>query len=198
MSTVQPSFILTLRAVAALTILWHHFALYAPLSDWAAPLIGGVLDWLAEYARATQVFFVVSGFVAARTIGLRLWNLKQLGRFALQRYCRLGLPYLAVILVILPIYALARDWMPEEVLGQPVSILQFLAHLFFLQDILGYESLSAGLWFVCINFQLGLIYVGGMILQQRFGRGEDGLFMLLGWGASIYSLFYFNLDPAFA
>jgi peptidoglycan/LPS O-acetylase OafA/YrhL len=37
-----------------------------------------------------------------------------------------------------------------------------------------------------------------MILQQRFGRGEDGLFMLLGWGASIYSLFYFNLDPAFA
>ncbi len=195
-TAVQPSFVLALRACAALTIVWHHFALYAPLSDWAAPLAGGLLAWLAEYARATQVFFVVSGFVAAQTIGCRVWNLQQLGRFALQRYCRLGLPYLAVVVAILPIYAFARGWVPEAVLGQPVSLPQFLAHLFFLQDILGYEALSAGMWFVCINFQLGFGYACGLAVQQRFGRGDDDLFTLLGWCASIYSLFHFNLDPA--
>lgn len=193
---VQPTFILALRACAALTILWHHFALYPPLSEWAAPLYGDLLAWLAEYARATQVFFVVSGYVAARTIGRRLWGLRQLGQFSVQRYCRLGLPYLAVVVLILPIYEFARGWLPDEVLGQPVSLAQFLAHLFLLQDILGYEALSAGLWFVCINFQLGFGYALGLALQQRFGRGGDGVFTVIGWATSIYSLFHFNLDPA--
>ncbi len=85
-SAAQPYFIQALRASAALTILWHHFALYAPLSEWAAPLLGDLLSWLARYARATQVFFVVSGFVAAQTIGTRVWRFSQLGRFALQRH----------------------------------------------------------------------------------------------------------------
>lgn len=192
----QPYFIQALRATAALTILWHHFALYAPLTEWAAPLFGDLLAWLAKYARATQVFFVVSGFVAAQTIGNRVWRFHQLGRFVIQRYCRLGLPYLAIVLAILPIYEFARGWVPDDVLGQVVSLPQFLAHLFFLQDILGYEALSAGLWFVCINFQLGFGYAFGMVLQQRFGRGGDSLFTLLGWGSSIYSLFHFNLDPS--
>ena len=139
---------------------------------------------------------MVSGFVAAQTIGNRVGRFNQLGRFVIQRYCRLGLPYLAIVLAILPIYELARGWVPDEVLGQPVTLAQFLAHLFFLQDILGYEALSAGLWFVCINFQLGFGYAFGMVLQQRFGKGGDGLFTLLGWGSSIYSLFHFNLDPS--
>ena len=195
-SAAQPYFIQALRASAALTILWHHFALYAPLTEWAAPLLGDLLSWLARYARATQVFFVVSGFVAAQTIGTRVWRFSQLGRFVLQRYCRLGLPYLAIVLAILPIYEFARGWVPDDVLGQPVSLAQFLAHLFFLQDILGYEALSAGLWFVCINFQLGFGYAFGMMLQQRFGRGGDSLFAVLGWGTSIYSLFHFSLDPS--
>lgn len=195
--TVQPSFILALRAFAALTIVWHHFSLYAPLNDWAAPLVGGLLAWLADNGRATQVFFVVSGYVAAQGIGSRGgWNPSQLGRFAIQRYCRLGLPYLAIVIAILPIYEFARGWVPDDVLGQPVSVGQFLAHLFLLQDILGYESLSAGLWFVCINFQLGFAYACALVLQQRFGRGGDGIVMLLGWAASLYSLFHFNLDPA--
>jgi len=195
--SVQPAFILALRAFAALTIVWHHFSLYAPLNDWAAPLVGGLLDWLSDYGRATQVFFVVSGYVAAQGIGSRQgWNSAQLWRFAIQRYCRLGLPYLAVVIAILPIYEFARGWVPDEVLGQPVSAAQFLAHLFLLQDILGYESLSAGLWFVCINFQLGFAYAGALLLQQRIGQGGDGIVMLLGWAASLYSLFHFNLDPA--
>ena len=195
-SAAQPYFIQALRASAALTILWHHFAIYAPLNEWAAPLLGDLFSWLAQYARATQVFFVVSGFVAAQTIGTRVWRFSQLGRFVLQRYCRLGLPYLAIVLLILPIYEFSRGWVPDDVLGQPVSLMQFLAHLFFLQDILGYESLSAGLWFVCINFQLGFGYAFGMVLQQRFGRGGDSLFVLLSWGTSIYSLFHFSLDPS--
>ncbi|MFC5300408.1 acyltransferase family protein [Azospira restricta] len=188
-------FILALRALAALIIVAHHFALYAPLRDWAAPLAGDVLDFLARHARATQVFFVVGGFVAARTIGNRLWSFRQLGRFAVQRYCRLGLPYLAVVAIVIPIYAFARGWVPDDVLGSPVNLLQLLAHVFFLQDILGYEPLSAGLWFVCINFQLSLAYALILAGERRFGRGDGRWFLRLGWCAAAFSLFHFNLNP---
>ena len=189
-------FIVALRAFAALLILWHHFALYPPLREWAAPLVGGLLDWLEHHARATQVFFVVGGYVMARSMSAREWSLARIGSFAMQRYLRLGIPYLATIALILPIYAFARGWVPDDVLGSPVSLPQLLAHLFFLQDLLGYEPLSAGLWFVCINFQLGLVYAAGLWLRDRLGRGSTDYVGLLGWPLAILSLFYVNLDPA--
>lgn len=188
-------FILALRAVAALIILMHHYALYAPLRDWAAPLAGDVLDWFASYARATQVFFVVGGYVAAHTIGSRQWSLQHLWRFVLQRYCRLGLPSLAVVVMILPIYAFARGWVSDDVLGEVVTLPQFLAHLVFLQDILGYEALSTGLWFVCINFQLSIAYALILACEHHFRGKGDGWFMRLGWLAAVSSLFFFNLNP---
>lgn len=189
-------FIVALRAVASLLILWHHFALYPPLREWAAPIIGGLLDWLETYARATQVFFVVSGYVMARSMSRQRWNLRCLGVFITQRYCRLGIPYLGAIALVIPVYALARGWVPDAVLGEAVSLPQLLAHLFFLQDILGYEQLSAGLWFVCINFQLGLVYAVSLLLRDTLTWAKLDAVGLLGWPLAIFSLFYFNLDEA--
>ncbi|MDP1525782.1 MAG: acyltransferase [Rhodocyclaceae bacterium] len=190
------SFIVALRACAALIILWHHFALYPPLREWAAPLIGGLLDWIEHHARATQVFFVVGGYVMARSMSAREWTLARISCFTVQRYFRLGIPYLATIAVILPVYLFARGWVPDDVVGSPVSLPQFLAHLFFLQDLLGYEALSAGLWFVCINFQLALVYAATLWLRDQFGGGSTDYVGLLGWPLAILSLFYVNLNPA--
>ena len=89
----QPlQFVVALRAVAATIIVWHHFAIYPPLAEWAAPLWGEVLDWLAQHARTTQVFFVVGGYVMARSMSGSSWNLRGFRSFVVQRYCRLGLP----------------------------------------------------------------------------------------------------------
>ena len=41
-----------------------------------------------------------------------------------------------------------------------------MAHVFLLEDILGYESLSAGFWFVAIDYQLGLLYVAILYLRD--------------------------------
>ena len=189
-------FVVALRAMAALIILWHHFALYPPLREWAAPLAGGVLDWLENHARATQVFFVVGGYVMASSMSSQHWRLPRLRSFIVQRYYRLGLPYLVTIALIIPIYAFARDWLPEQVVGEPVSCPQLLAHLFFLQGILGYEQLSAGLWFVCINFQLCLVYAVGLWCRDVLGRGKTDFIGLLGWPLALLSLFYVNLNDA--
>lgn len=189
-------FVIALRAIAATIIVWHHFAIYPPLREWAAPLLGDVLDWLAQNARTTQVFFVVGGYVMARSMSARCWSMRRIRSFVVQRYCRLGLPYLGAIAMILPIYVLARDWLPEQVVGQAPTLPQLLAHLFFLQGILGYEQLSAGLWFVCINFQLGLVYAASLWLRDTVGRGKVDFVGLLGWPLLAFSLFYFNLNDA--
>lgn len=189
-------FIIALRAVASIIIVWHHFALYPPLREWASPLIGGILDWLEFNARATQVFFVVGGYVMARSMSRKDWGVKRFGAFVVQRYYRLGIPYLGAVALVLPVYVVARGYLPESVVGSPVSLPQLLAHLFFLQDLLGYEQLSAGLWFVCINFQLGLVYAATLGLRDTLGRGKVDMVGLLGWPLAIFSLFYFNLNDA--
>ena len=143
--------ILALRAIAAIIITWHHFASYPPLAEWAAPLIKPVTDWLVQYARATQVFFVVGGYVMALSMAGRHWQLSGLGRYALQRYFRLGLPYLAAMVLVCLAYLYGQELLPAEVAGTPVNGPQIAAHFFFLQGILGYEQLSAGFWFVCIK-----------------------------------------------
>ncbi|MEO8410528.1 MAG: acyltransferase [Propionivibrio sp.] len=190
----RQQFITALRAVASIVILWHHFALYPPLRQWAAPLVGGVLDWFEINARATQVFFVVGGYVMALSMSRQDWNLRHMRSFVAQRYYRLGVPYLGAIALAVASYVIARGWLPDAVVGDPVSLPQLLAHLFFLQDILGYEQLSAGLWFVCINFQLGLVFAACLLLRDTIGRGKIDFVVLLGWPLALFSLFYFNLN----
>ena len=186
--------ILALRAIAAVIIAWHHFASYPPLAEWAAPLIGPLTNWLAQHARATQVFFVVGGYVMALSMSGRNWQLDTLGRYALQRYFRLGLPYLAALLLVCLAYLYGDDWLPDEVAGTPVNPPQLAAHFFFLQGILGYEQLSAGFWFVCINFQLSLIYAIALWLRDGPARGRFNVPLLLGWPLAAFALFYINLE----
>ena len=189
--------ILALRALAALVILWHHFASYPPLSAWAAPLLGPVLEWLAAHARATQVFFVVGGYVMALSMAHRDWRLPTaLGRYTLQRYLRLGLPYLAAMALVCLAYLYGEDWLPEEVAGTPVNLPQLLAHLFFLQAILGYEQLSAGFWFVCINFQLSLVYALTLWLRDGPARSRWNVPLILGTLLSALALFHTNLEAS--
>ncbi len=79
---------------------------------------------------------------------------------------------------------------------------QVLAHTVFLQDILGYESLSAGLWFVCISFQLGIVYAIMLWIRDalagRLGIASTSWWidvpLLGGMAIAVSSLFFFNLD----
>ena len=193
------------RAVIATLVVWHHFALYGPLWTWATSEPGRIVDWLRDYRGVVQVFFVISGFVMSRVMSPRTWNARHVGWFFVRRYCRLGLPYLGAIALAVAACSLARGWLSESVIGPPPTVARVLAHVVFLQDILGYDSLSAGLWFVCIEFQLGLIYVAMLYARDalaRMRKREQGecsvaVLMLLGWGLAAASLFVFNLNQRF-
>lgn len=153
------------RAGAASLVCWHHFALYGPLADWAAPLADDVLATLRDYGRATQVFFVVGGYLLARqTAGLR-HRVPIVVRFLSRRAVRLLLPAVAAMGISMTVCAASRDVLPEATVGRPPTARQVAAHVACLQDILGYESLSAGLWYVPIAMQLTMMFAVMVLLD---------------------------------
>jgi peptidoglycan/LPS O-acetylase OafA/YrhL len=189
-----------LRAMAATMIAWHHFTFYPPLADQAAPYYGELLLWVKDHARAAQVFFVVSGYILAESMARKFWDNRAVGRFVVHRYCRLGLPYLAAICAALAVWTFARNTLGADWIDPAPTWGQLAAHLFFLQNILGYDSVSAGLWFVCISMQLSLIFVAGLYVRDAIAGRSGGrtrqslswLPMLVGWLLAAGSLFYFN------
>ena len=195
-TTQRIAFLDALRALGAICILLHHFALYPPLSNWARPVLGTVLDFLVDHARTTQLFFGVSGYVLAHTLSRRVWTLRQVPAFVVQRYFRLGIPYLAAIALVLLAYRLGRHYLPIEITGGRVSSWQVFTHLFFLQGILGQEQLSAGLWFVCINFQLCLMYVLLLVIRDSRSNSCIDAGSIIGWVLAAISLFAVNLDAS--
>ncbi len=191
-----------MRALAATIIVGHHFSSYPPLCRAAMPIAGPLIKWLHANGRVAQVFIVVSGFLLAGSMSHRYWDGRRVGLFIVQRYCRLALPYLAAAALALAACAFGREWIDESVIGGRPTIEQVFAHVVFLQDILGYESLSTGLWFVCIIFQLTVIYVVGLFMRDAVASRTPPtirapmmkLPIALGWLLAGASLFYFNRD----
>jgi len=193
----------TLKGVCCLLIVCHHLAFYGPMSDVAHPLAPELLDWMADYARmAVQVFLVVGGFLAAGALApAGRARFDRPGPLILRRYRRLAMPYLAALGLSVLVSAAARPWlaMPALVPGLP-QLPQLLAHTLFLQDLLGLEALSAGVWYVAIDFQLFAVTALLLALAQWLGRRSAGdrpwldrhLGRALVGGLATLSLLYFN------
>lgn len=190
-----------MKAFASQLIVLHHLAFYGPMSDTARGQAPALLDWLSSHARiAVQVFLVVGGFLAAKSLVPRgepiiarplalIWK----------RYCRLAIPLMAAIALAIACAALARALKPLESTPAAASALQILAHLLLLQDLLGFEALSAGVWYVAIDFQLYALMVSLLWLAQRAGAGGSNSHRLvpaLMCALTILSLIHFNRSEA--
>ena len=146
----------SVKGLACATIVAHHLAFYGHMSDSAHDLIPSVVDVLSEYGRmAVQVFLVLGGYLAAASLApdgvLREGPAAQhIGR----RFVRLIVPYAVALLVAVLAAALVRPFLEHpSVPGEP-ELHQLLANALLLQDIVGEEALSAGVWYVAIDFQL--------------------------------------------
>lgn len=190
-----------MKALAAQLIVWHHLASYGPMSDVVAPHAPVVFDFLYRQARiAVQVFLVVGGFLAARSLAER-WRGIEANRAGSwpglpaligRRYVRLIRPYALALAAAILCAALARAWTPEPSVPSPPAFGQFVAHLVLVQDILGFEALSAGVWYVAIDFQLYLLLLVIVAIGRRTDpRLAPGLVLAL----ACASLFWWNRLP---
>ena len=145
------------KAVACLAIIGHHLAFYGPMSDVVWPGAPAVMDWLYEYGRmAVQVFLVFGGYLAASALAPH-GTPRTVSPTALlgKRFARLALPYCAALTLTMLVNEVVREmgFTHESVAGAPTWH-QILAHLLLVHSIGGWESLSAGVWYVAIDFQL--------------------------------------------
>ena len=195
---VQFGWINGLKAGAAQLIVLHHLAFYGPMSDYVQPLWPALLDWLGGSARiAVQVFLVIGGFLVAKSLspagqpGIAA-PLQAIWR----RYAKLAPPFLAATLLAAVLTPVAGIWMLHDSMSAAVTLGQLSAHALLLHGVLGYESLSAGAWYVAIDFQLYLLTVSLLWLGGRLaGRRRMGWLMPLAVTVGIaFSLLYFNLD----
>jgi peptidoglycan/LPS O-acetylase OafA/YrhL len=192
----------SLKGVAALLIVLHHLAFYGPLSDVAYPLAPGALEWLYEYARmAVQAFLVIAGFgTAQRLARLPSVGFRELFGELATRYRRVGLPYLAALVLAIACNELARTWMQHPSISGPPTVPQVLAHATFLTHILGFEPLTAGVWYLAIDFQLLAVSLVLLAVSQRLSPRPASasagnvprLFVVLCAGLAVWSLFWLN------
>ena len=192
-------FVDAMKAFACLLIVSHHLAFYGPMSDAAYPLMPGLIDWLYANGRiAVQVFFVISGFLlAAKFAPAGTAIVSDPVRDIKRRYMRLAVPYFAALALCIAAAAVARTWMEHDSIPAAPELLQLLSHVLLLQGLLGQDSLSAGVWYVAIDFQLFACAVfllwGATRLESRFPAltmAGPVLIALL----TVASLFLFNRD----
>jgi peptidoglycan/LPS O-acetylase OafA/YrhL len=186
-----------LKASASQIIVLHHFAAYGPLADALHGIVPAIAGWLYDYGRmAVQVFLVVGGFLAARSLAPdgrgRIDHPLQL---LWRRYLRLAVPFVAALLLAVVCAALARALMDDDAIPSGVGMVQFLAHAALLHDLLDVDALSAGVWYVAIDFQLFALLAGVLWLARAVGRHREAdVVALLVTSLAAASLFHFNRD----
>ena len=157
-----------LKIGAVQLIVLHHLAWYGPMSDQVALIAPGLIEWLAVYGRiAVQVFLVCGGFLAARSLHADAahtpWPPIR------RRYLKLVPPFVLALLLTSAANALASHWMQHASISPAPTLMQLLAHALLLHGMLRIPSLSAGVWYVAIDFQLYALLAILLWLARRRG-----------------------------
>ncbi len=202
---MRSAFIDNLKGLSCILIMLHHLAFYGPMSDVAMSVIPGVIDWLFVYGRmAVAVFLVIGGFLTGqKLLEQNVFVHKSVFQLIWHKYQRLVIPYLAAIILAIICSFIASQWMQHASISAMPEPKQLISHLFFLQNLLGYESLSAGLWYVAMDFQLFavtalVLFLIDTILPTHWSYQRTQLISVLIVAlVTLASLFIFNLDDSY-
>ena len=172
------SFLLDLlKALACVLIVLNHLAFYGPMSDVVMRSWPVLINGLYDHGRlAVQIFLVCAGFLTASSLQKKhSLGWRQAGLLALQRYWRLTIPYLAALSLTVLVTEGLRPVFNSPTLSATPGWAQALAHVFLAEHLLGMPSLSAGVWYVAIDFQLYVIALLSLLLVNRFFPQSVGL-----------------------
>lgn len=202
---MRSAFLDNIKGIACLLIVFHHLAFYGPMSDVANAVIPHSIHFFFDYGRlAVAVFLCVGGFLT----GLKLsesnfFTKHSVQQVIWQKYLRLVIPYLGAIALAIAASFVASRLMQHDSISAMPNVPQLLSHLFFLQDILAYESLSAGLWYVAIDFQLFAFCALVVFLVEKLSpaswsyRSTRLISVAIFSGLTIASVMFFNLHDVY-
>jgi peptidoglycan/LPS O-acetylase OafA/YrhL len=163
-----------LKAVGCVLIVLHHLAFYGPMSDVVMQVWPGLIEWLYDRARlAVQVFLVCGGFLTAASLS-KLQNLDVRNSLTLlwRRYLRLVMPLLAALSAAVLVSEIIRPQFDHSSLSALPTWGQAWAHVALSQHLLNMEALSAGVWYVAMDFQLYATALVVFLVAQRLAAGS--------------------------
>lgn len=138
-----------IRGLAALAVALFHYRGYITKLTEALPAF---VDIAICYGYlGVNVFFVLSGFVIAHSLGNERYSLPFVGRFVVRRQVRLAPPYWATVVF-------ATFWLAGFHLSR-VNFFSLFAHLGYVQGILGYPHALDVFWTLCIEIQLYIAFI---------------------------------------
>ena len=183
-----------LKAFASQAIVLHHLAFYGPMCDAVHPYAPSLVDGLAEHGRlAVQVFLVVGGFLAGRSLAPhgRAVAIRPVAAVA-RRWARLAGPYVVTVGIAVAAAAVARAVADHPDAPPPPTARQLLANLTMLQDLVCEPAVSAGLWYVAIDLQVYAFTAGIVWACGRLGVADALPAVIV--AAAAVSLLGFNRD----
>lgn len=143
------------KAIATQFIVLHHLSSYGIFSQLLESSFLTIKYFFFDYGRLfVQVFLVLGGFLA----GVKLTKTNNVLIEIIKRYLRLAVPMMLAISLMITVSTSIKfnldnltDW---NWLTNLHSFLQIFSHIILAQDLLHQESLSTGVWYVAIDFQL--------------------------------------------
>ena len=173
--TISPRFVFVdgLRGLAALGIVIFHIWWYEPAPyPWLDSMHWIVDATFLRIRAGVQVLLVISGFVIAFTCRNTWVTPREFVSFVARRLIRLVPAYwftLACVVLVNAICGAAGDFASPY--AGDLTLARVTAHMAFLQDILGHEALSAGIWTICIEMQFYIVAILGWgLAQHAFAR----------------------------
>lgn len=165
----------------------YHLAGNLTEIDWAPAW----LDLAMSFGfLGVPLFFVISGFVIAQSTNSASLSGHYFGIFAAKRSIRLDPTYWSLLLISLTMLTIKSHFFPSENAVFP-TIASFVAHVFYLQDLLGYPPISPVIWTLCLEIQFYLFFIGSRLLFERYLQSRRALHLWL-FGVFIVSLLQYQ------
>jgi peptidoglycan/LPS O-acetylase OafA/YrhL len=192
-SVTRFSLIDGLRGGASLGVALFHFwknPAFAVAREATPPALRKILG---GGRLGVEVFFVISGFVMAYTLRNAVVTPRYAGAFILRRSLRLDPPYWLTLALAL-LAAKVSDVLVHRPISTTPELPVILAHLVYLQELLGYPHILLTFWTLCLEVQFYLLLLAFVWLSARVSRGTYGV--LHGLLALLSLATYCRLIPA--
>ena len=156
-----------LRGVAAGAVMLYHFTGHRIFEGADGQNTLGSLRALCQYGNlGVPIFFVISGFVIAHSVGHSKVGPRYLANFAVRRSIRLDPPYWIAIAAAVAGGLLSRSLVGEQ--GTPVPTLGCIAaHVAYIYPVLGYQPIESVFWTLVHEVQFYILYVVLLGVVQR-------------------------------
>jgi peptidoglycan/LPS O-acetylase OafA/YrhL len=169
-SKIRLEFVDALRAFAALGVVLFH-VYWQEFRKSSSALLPAPIPWIAAHGfLGVPVFFVISGFVIAHSVGRKPVDWSYARRFLMRRTVRLAPPYWAAILlglgVLLAYHRIGGVGRGTDIFS-PVTI---GANVLYLQILLDKPSILSVSWTLCLEVQFYLVFIATSVVAGALVR----------------------------